>query len=45
MFGRREDAQPPAADYTPLPPGAVRDPEAVEDESPPTGTSDEDRHW
>jgi len=45
MFGRRGDAQPTAPVYEPMPPGTVRDPEAVEDESPAPGTSDEDRYW
>jgi len=46
MFGRqREDAQPPAQVYVPLPPGTVRDPEAVEVETPPTGECDGEREY
>lgn len=46
MFGRkRDDAPPTLPPWTPMPPGTVRDPEAMEDESAPDGATDDERYW
>lgn len=31
--------------YTPMPPGTIRDPEAVENESAPDSASDDEQYW
>ena len=31
--------------YTPTPPGTVRDPEALNDETPGPDTTDDERYW
>lgn len=41
MSGRKRDDAPP----TPMPPGGVRDPEALADESPPDGATDDEKYW
>lgn len=42
MFGRREE--PPPTTWEPMPPGQVRDPEAMEDTAPDPDDGD-DRFW